>query len=105
MATGCLAHPCGMEVGAFKEHILGGFRRTGIQTAEHTGMHIASSLLQIIKSRSFNLRSTPSRVTNGVPSGIVFYNHLAAFNLIRIEAVQRLAESMDDIVGNIHHII
>ena len=37
MATGCLAHPCGMEVSTFKEYIFGGFRRTGIQTAEHTG--------------------------------------------------------------------
>ena len=40
-------------------------------------IHMASSLLQIIRSRSFNLRSTSSSVTNGVPS--VSYTHLDVY--------------------------
>ena len=105
MATGCLAHPCGMEVSTFKEYIFGGFRRTGIQTAEHTGnthrlFLIANHQVAFVQ---FTLHAIKSYKRSTFRHGL--YNHLTAFNLICIEAVQRLAESMDDIVGNIHHII
>ena len=105
MATGCLAHPCRMEVSTFKEYIFGGFRRSGIQTAEHTGnthrlFLIANHQVAFVQ---FTLHAIKSYKRSTFRHGL--YNHLTAFNLICIEAVQRLAESMDDIVGNIHHII
>ena len=66
---------------------------------------MGSSRLQIIRSRPLSLRSTPSRVVKGSAFGQGLYNDLAAFNLVRIEAVERLAECVDDVVRDVHHII
>ena len=104
-ALGRLAHPDRVEIGALDEHIRRSFGRTGIQSAEHTGnahrfFFIADHQVAFVQ---FTLHAIKSYKRSTSRHGL--YNHLTAFNLICIEAVQRLAESMDDIVGNIHHII
>ena len=105
MTTGGLAHPGRMKISAFKEYIFRSFRRTGIQSAEYSGN--THSLFPVANHQvafaQFAFHTVQSN--KGSTFGHGLYYHLAAFNLVGIEAMKRLAERMNDVVRNVHHIV
>ena len=105
MTTGGLAHPGRMKISAFEEYIFRSFRRTGIQSAEYSGN--THSLFPVANHQVAFAQFAFHTVQSDKESafGHSLYNHLAAFNLVGIEAMKRLTERMNDVVRNVHHIV
>ena len=105
MTTGTLANPCGVEVGALEEHVLCGLIRTTPLTAKHTSD--AHGFLCItdgqIMVREFVFHSVKG--DEGSAFGHCLHHHLLPRDHISIEAMQRLAVSHHDIIGDVHDVI
>ena len=105
MTAGCLTHPCRMEISTFNEYICRSFRRTGVQSAEYTGN--THGLFLVTNHQVAFVQFTFHLIQRNERSSFrhCLYNYFIAFYLSGIEAVQRLTESMNDIISNIHYII
>ncbi len=105
MTTSRLTHPCRMEISTFDEYVCRSFRRTGVQSTEYAGnthgLFLVANHQVAFVQLTFHFIQRNERST----FGHCFHNHFVAFNLSGIEAMQRLTESMNDIVRNIHYII
>ena len=105
MTACCLANPGGVEICALKEHVLGLLGCSGIEAAEHTGnthrlLGVANHKVAL---RQFALHTVESNKWSAL--GECAHHHLAAFNLVGIEAVHRLAVCVQYVVCDIHNII
>ena len=105
MTTGGLAHPGRMKISTFEEYIFGIFRRTGIQSAKHSGdthglFFVADHQVAFAQLAFYTVQSDKRGTFRHC-----LHNDFTALNLVGIEAVKRLTECMNNIVRNIHHII
>ena len=94
-----------MEVSALQEYVLSLLGGTAVQTAEHaTDTHrffgIADHQVAVAE---LMLHAIEGHKRCAFWHGL--HHHLAAFDLVGIEAVHRMAETVADIVGDIYDII
>ena len=105
LTTGRLAHPRGVEAGRFEEYVGRLVGHARLQTAEHTGdthgfLGVAYHQVTVCQ-RAFHLIERNELVALLGR----FHNHLAAGDAVQVEAVERLPRAVQQVVGNIDHVV
>ena len=105
MTTGGLTNRCRVEVSSFDEYIGCSFGCTRIQATEYTGnthrfFGVANHQV-LVRKLAFHFIESHELGTFGTS----LHHNLATLNLVGIEAMQRLAISMKDVVGNIDDVV
>ena len=105
VTTGRLTHPCRMEISTFDENIRCSFRRAGIQSAKYArnahGFFLIANHQVAVTQLTFHLVQCNERSS----FGHCLYDNFITLYLTGIKAMQRLSESMDNVISDIHYII
>ena len=105
MTTGCLTHPCRMKISTFDKYICCSFCRTGIQSTEYTGNTHSFFLIADHQVTFVQLTFHTIQCHKRSTFRHRFHNYFPTLDFICIKAVQRLSESMNNIIGDIYYII
>ena len=104
-ALGRLAHPDRVEIGALDEYVGCRIAHARIQPAVNARNTHGFRTEQIIRSLAVSLRSTPSSVTNGVPSSQVLDHDPAASIFAASKRAGAVPVTKSNEIGNVHEVV
>ena len=104
MPTGGFAHAGGVEAGALQEDVGGGFGHTGVEAAEHAGD--AEGFLCVADHQVGFIEGVLHAVEGGELCALFAgADGDAAVDFGQIEAVEGLPHAVEDVVGDVDHIV